>query len=194
VGALIRMGALDEGLEEDELKPLVKAWRKANKKIVAFWYDLDHAALKCVSEGVNTSVGLIKFSYKNKILYMQIPSGRRIAYIHPVIKINSFGSEYISYEGVDQTTKQWKRLEIYGGKFAENCVQATARDLLVEKLYLIHKAGHKIAIHVHDEVVVDTDKKTKTDEIHKLMIKPVIWAKGLPLNADTFESAYYKKD
>lgn len=194
VGALIRMGALDEGLLEEELKPLVKAWRMANRKIVSFWYDLNHAALKCVSDGVNTSVGLIKFNYKNKILYVQLPSGRKLSYIHPVIKINKFGSEYISYEGIDQTTKQWKRLEIYGGKFAENIVQATARDLLAEKLYMLHNAGHKIAIHVHDEVVIDAPKKTKIEDAHSIMIKPVLWAKGLPLNADTFESEYYKKD
>lgn len=196
VGALITMGALKMGLEEKELQGLVDAWRAANPAIVRLWAEVGRAALKAVEE--NTVVSIhhgIKFECRNNLLYIQLPSGRRLAYMRPSISSNKFGSDSLKYEGMNQTTKQWCVQDTYGGKLVENIVQAIARDLLAEAMVNVDKAGYRIVMHVHDEIIIECEKeKADLAEVCRIMGQPVKWAKGLPLRADGYETDYYKKD
>ena len=187
-GALISMGALDMGLKEEELPELVRAWRKANPKIVKFWYDVGDAALTAVKEKrpVKLQYG-IAFIPEAGILFLQLPSGRRLAYAKPRIEIDErFGKECLTYIG-DNT-----RLKTYGGKLTENIVQATARDCLAEAIKRLDAAGYDIVAHVHDEIIAEGDGPI--EEMERIMSEPISWAPGLPLAADGFETEFYRKD
>lgn len=195
-GALITMGALKMGLAEEELPDLVTAWRRANPNIVKFWWDVEAAAILAVQEkrAVKMHHGLV-FSYESNMLFIKLPSGRRLAYVRPKLIDGQFGKPALTYEGQDQTTKQWKVLDTYGGKLVENIVQATARDCLAEAMVRLDAAGYQICIHVHDEVVIDAPIGERSiEDVSELMGQPISWAPGLPLRADAFETEYYKKD
>lgn len=194
VGALKAMGAVAMGIKEDELKPLVTAWRNANPHITKFWWALD-AATRYVVKSKNTySCYGLTFSYEKGILFIKLPSGRRLAYIRPRIGVNNFGSDAVTYEGLG-ATKKWERLESYGPKFVENIVQATARDILAEAMQRLHKRGYKITMHVHDEVVLEVpNNESCVEEVAEIMGIAPSWAEGLNLRADGYECAFYKKE
>jgi DNA polymerase len=191
VGALKAMGALDMGLSEEELKPLVSAWRSANPNIVRFWWDVDNAATTAVRDRTITETHGIKFLYQSGMLFILLPSGRRLAYVKPRIGINQFGSDCVTYEGIG-TTKKWERLESYGPKFVENIVQAMSRDLLCFALKNLRQ--YPIVMHVHDEIVIEAGNDISLEDICQQMGQPPAWAKGLLLRADGFECRFYKKD
>lgn len=197
VGALRAMGAERMGLSEDELSDIVSAWRKANPSIVRLWRDAEEAAVKAIKW--KTSVSLqhgIKLLYKSGMLLIRLPSGRSLAYARPRVEADiRFGKDKITFEGLDQTSKSWGRIDTYGGKIAENLTQAIARDCLAEAMLRLDRAGYKIVAHIHDEVVLDVPKgEGSLEEVNKIMSQPIDWAAGLPLNADGFEAEYYKKD
>jgi len=196
VGALLTMGALDMGLEEDELPGLVKTWRQANQKIVRFWYDAEAAAIKAVKEKrkVVLQRGLA-FIYESGTLFIKLPSGRRLAYVRPKIEEDDrFDKDKLTYEGTGDQGK-WTRIDTYGGKLVENIVQAVARDCLAVSLMRLEEAGYKTVMHVHDEAVIDAGKNEgSVKDVASVMEQPIKWAKGLPLNADAFETPYYVKD
>jgi len=194
VGALTAMGALDMGVEEEELQGLVTAWRQANPNITKLWWDIDKAALKAVKERTATVAHKIKIHYESGILFITLPSGRKLSYIKPRIEMNKFGREGITYEGIG-TTKKWERIETYGPKLVENIVQATARDLLAEAMIRVADKGYDIVMHVHDEIVVESEVgQGSLKEVCDVMAIPPTWAEGLPLRADGFECEYYRKD
>lgn len=194
-GALEKMGALKMGIAEEELPKLVAMWRNANKRIVEYWELIGDAALDTVREGVGRSVGPVKFLMEKGALFIELPSGRRLSYLRAQIAPNRFNSHSVTYDGMDQTTKQWKRQETYGGKLVENIVQAVARDLLADAMLRIDAAGYRIVMHVHDEVVVEMpDGVGSLEELVKIMSRGLPWSKGLPLGADGYETLYYKKD
>lgn len=194
--AMVKMGALKMGLQEEELPKLVKMWRNANKKIVQLWYDVEAKAVEAIETGKTTVLQYgLKFTCANGLLYIVLPSGRKLAYQSPALAPNRFGGQSIRYWGMGQTTKQWKQQETYGGKLVENIVQAIARDCLADAMLRIDAAGYKIVMHVHDEVVLEMPEgKGSIEEVNAIMGMPIGWAKGLPLRADSYESAYYKKD
>lgn len=196
VGALTTMGALKMGLQESELQSLVNAWRNANPAIVALWDEVGKAAIQAVEDGVAVTICHgITFDVKNNILFITLPSGRKLSYIRPRIDQNRFGSKSLKYEGMNQTTKQWGFQDTYGGKLTENIVQAVARDLLAEALIAVNDAGYSIVMHVHDEIVVECAKEAANlYDVCRIMGQPIAWAPGLPLRADGYETAYYKKD
>lgn len=194
--ALITMGALKMGLDEEELPKLVAMWRNANRAIVKFWDTVGNAALNAVenSEVVHIQHGL-KFLIEKGILFIELPSKRRLAYLRPKIKINRFGNSALTYEGMNQTIKQWESQETYGGKLVENIVQAVARDCLADAMLRVHDAGYKIIMHVHDEIVLEMPEgKGSPEEVNKIMGSTISWARGLPLRADSYETKYYRKD
>lgn len=191
IGALKSMGALDMGLEEEELQPLVNAWRTSNPNIVSLWWEIDAAVKKCVKERVTTETYGISFIYQSGFLFIELPSGRKLAYVKPKMGVNKFGSESVTYEGVGGT-KKWERLESYGPKFVENIVQAIARDLLIFAMQTLR--GYSIVAHVHDEVIIECDSSVKVEDICKQMSITPSWAKGLLLNADGYECNFYKKE
>lgn len=191
VGALKAMGALDMGLAEGELQPLVNAWRQSNPNIVRFWWDVDAAAKRCVKEKTTTESHGIRFAYQSGFLFITLPSGRRLAYVKPRIGKNRFGGESVTYEGVGGT-KKWERLESYGPKFVENIVQATSRDILVYAMQTLRNCS--IVAHVHDELIIECDKRVSKDAICEQMGRVPPWAKGLLLRADGYECEFYKKD
>lgn len=194
VGALTAMGALEMGVDEDDLKPLVNAWRIANPNITRFWWNVDKAALTAVRDKIPQVVGQIKFYVERGILFITLPSGRKLSYIKPKLALNKFGREGITYEGIGEG-KQWCRIDTYGPKLVENIVQATARDCLAEAMLRIDKAGYKIVMHVHDEVVIEAPTSLGSlEEVCNIMGQPMVWAEGLPLRADGFEAIFYKKD
>ncbi|MGI6721749.1 MAG: DNA polymerase [Anaerovoracaceae bacterium] len=194
VGALTSMGALDMGLKEEELPPLVQQWRTANPHITKFWYGIDAAAVKAVKKKTTVPHGNLEFSYKSGILFITLPSGRKLSYIKPRMIINKFGREALSYEGVGDA-KKWMRIETYGAKITENIVQATARDLLAQAMLRLTDAGFDIVMHIHDEAVVEVpDGRSSVNEICSIMAEAPEWAKGLPLNADGYECEFYQKD
>ncbi|MFU0800231.1 MAG: DNA polymerase I, 3'-5' exonuclease and polymerase domains [Xylanivirga thermophila] len=191
VGALISMGALDMGLEEYELKPLVDSWRLANSNIVNFWWDVDRAVLKTVRERTTTTTHGIEFSYKSGMLFIALPSGRKLSYVKPKIGLNQFGSDCVTYEGLGGT-KKWERINSYGPKFVENIVQAISRDILI---FSMEKLRHfSIVMHIHDEIIIEAEKHITVDEICKIMCQTPPWSKGLQLRAEGFEGSFYKKD
>jgi DNA polymerase len=191
VGALKAMGALDMGLEEEELKPLVNAWRKANPYIVKFWWDVDRAAKKCIKEKQSQETQNIKFHYRSGMLFIVLPSGRQLAYVKPKIGENIFGGESVTYEGVG-ATKKWDRLESYGPKFVENIVQAISRDILMHAIKTL--SSYRIVAHVHDEVIIEADHSMSLDRVCQQMSRVPPWAKGLLLDTDGYECEFYKKD
>ena len=192
-GALISMGALDMGLTEDELPPLVAAWRKANPHITQFWWDVDAAAIKAVTEKQRTKVGKIIFEYKSGILFITLPSGRKLSYVKPRMAVNKFGRNGLTYEGISEN-KKWSRIETYGPKLVENIVQGTARDLLAESMLRVEKKGYPIVMHCHDEIIAEVPEGVgSVDEMCEIMAVQPKWAEGLPLRADGFECRFYKK-
>lgn len=191
VGALKAMGALEMGLAEDELQPLVSAWRSSNPNIVRLWWDVDRAAMQAVKDRTVTETHGIRVSCQSGMLFITLPSGRQLAYVKPRIGTNQFGSDCITYEGVGGT-KKWERIESYGPKFVENIVQATSRDILC---YAMKNLRHcSIVMHVHDEIVIEADRRMSTEAVCKLMGRTPPWAKGLLLRADGYETNFYKKD
>jgi DNA polymerase len=191
VGALIAMGALDMGLTEEELRPLVNAWRTANPNIVSFWWDVDRATIKAVRERTTTKTHGIVFSYQSGMLFIKLPSGRHLSYVKPRIEINQFGSDCITYEGINGA-KKWDRIQSYGPKFVENIVQAISRDILC---YAMENLRHyRIVMHIHDEIIIEAKKNVSVDGICEILGQNPPWAKGLKLRAEGFESYFYKKD
>lgn len=194
VNALVAMGALNMGVSEAELPDLVEAWRSANKNIVQFWYNMQKAVIQVLTQGgvVRGPKGL-KIYKKYDFLMIQLPSGRTLAYPKASLEDGRYGQK-ITYEG--QGTKVFfEKQDTYGGKLVENIVQATARDLLAEALLRLDKNGYNVAFHVHDEVVIEVPKNTcEVDDINRLMSETPNWAKGLPLNAEGYQTDYYKKD
>ena len=191
VGALKSMGALEMGLTEEELQPLVNAWRNANPMITALWWDIDRAVKTTVREHIPTEVAGLKFTYESGFLFMRLPSGRRLAYVKPRMGINQFGSESVTYEGVG-TTKKWERLESYGPKFCENAIQAIARDILMYAMQTLRNCS--IVAHVHDELIIEADRRMSLSAVCEQMGRTPPWAKGLLLRADGYECDFYKKD
>ena len=192
-GALVSMGALDMGLTEDELPPLVAAWRKANPHMVQFWWDVDAAAIKAVTEKQRTKVGRIIFEYKSGILFITLPSGRKLSYVKPRMAVNRFGRDGLTYEGISEN-KKWSRIETYGPKLVENIVQGTARDLLAEAMLRVEKKGYPIVMHCHDEIIAEVPEGIgSVDEMCEVMAVQPEWAEGLPLRADGYQCNFYQK-
>lgn len=191
VGALKSMGALDMGLTEDELKPLVDMWRNANPNIVKFWWDVDYAVKQAVKEHIPSKVGLLKFYYKSGMLFIGLPSGRNLTYVKPRICFNQFGGESVTYEGVG-ATKKWERIESYGPKFVENLVQGISRDIL---MYAMQTLSHCfICSHIHDELIIECDNRMSLSAVCEQMSRTPPWVNGLLLRADGYECDFYKKD
>lgn len=203
-GALINMGALDMGIPEEDLPDIVSRWREANKRIRDLWYSMDNAAVQVITQGGSVGLnGLIlsreyDYSQGTDCMTITLPSGRKLYYISPCIGENEWGRPSISYMGMDQKTKRWKRIETYGGKLVENCVQAIARDCLAEAIERLEAAGLPVVFHVHDEVVIDVapwaDEDTMLQTVVDIMRQPISWAPDLPLNADGWVGRYFKKD
>ena len=192
-GALVSMGALDMGLTEEELPPLVAAWRKANPHMVQFWWDVDAAAIKAVTEKQRTKVGKIIFEYKSGILFITLPSGRKLSYVKPRMAVNRFGRDGLTYEGISEN-KKWSRIETYGPKLVENIVQGTARDLLAEAMLRVEKKGYPIVMHCHDEIIAEVPEGIgSVDEMCEIMAVQPEWAEGLPLRADGYQCSFYQK-
>ena len=190
VGALKAMGALEMGLQEDELKPLVDSWRAANPRIVQLWWDVDNAVKKAVKERSRTETHGIKFIYQSGFLFIELPSKRRLAYIKPRIGENIFGGESVTYMGIG--LKKWERLESYGPKFVENIVQAISRDILCFAMKTLSYCS--IVGHVHDELIIECSHDVSLNTICEQMGRTPPWAEGLLLRADGYECAFYKKD
>lgn len=194
VGALKAMGAVAMGIKEDELQGLVTAWRGANPNITKFWWKVDRAVKYVVANKASYECYGLTFSYEKGILFIRLPSGRRLAYVRPRMGINGFGGECVTYEGVG-ASKKWERIESYGPKFVENIVQATARDILVEAMQRLDKKGFAITMHVHDEVVLEVPfGVSNVKECCQIMSINPEWAQGLPLNAEGYECEFYKKE
>ena len=191
VGALKAMGAIEMGLQEEELEPLVRSWRDANPHIVEMWWSVDRAIKNAIRNRVTTETHGLKFVYKSGMLFIELPSGRRLAYVKPKIGINQFGSESVTYEGVG-ATKKWERLESYGPKFVENIVQAISRDILC---YAMQKLSYCFIVgHVHDEMIIECSKEMSLEKVCEQMGETPPWIKGLLLRADGYECEFYKKD
>jgi DNA polymerase len=191
VGALTAMGALDMGLKEDELKPLVLSWREANQNIVALWWAVDKAIKNAiVMKGLTRTHG-IEFECRSGLLRITLPSGRKLTYIKPKIEINKFGGESVTYEGVG-VAKKWERIESYGPKFVENIVQAISRDILMFSLQNL--SVYNIVAHVHDEIIIEASENTKLEDICEIMSQVPYWANGLMLTADGYTCDFYMKD
>ena len=191
VGALKSMGAIDMGLTEEELQPLVDSWRSANPNIVRFWWDVDRAVKKAVKQREPSELKGIRFECRSGMLFITLPSGRRLAYVKPRMSENRFGGESVTYEGVGGT-KKWERIESYGPKFVENIVQAISRDILC---YAMRTLSHcRICAHVHDELIIEIRKDASLAAICEQMGRTPPWAEGLVLRADGYETQFYKKD
>ena len=194
VGALTSMGALDMGLAEEELQPLVDQWRGANPHIVKFWWDVDAAAMKAFRAKTEVRLGSLCFACRSGMMFITLPSGRRLSYVKPRLMPNRFNRESLTYEGVGES-KKWSRIETYGPKLTENIVQATSRDLLALAMLRLRNAGFEIVMHIHDEAVVEVPEGVSSvDEICRIMSEAPAWAAGLPLRADGYECEFYKKD
>lgn len=195
VGALRAMGALTMGLAEHELKPIVDAWRAANPHIAQLWANVEEAAIAAITSRQSIRLLNLRFSVESGILFIELPSGRRLAYVQPRLGENRWGGTSITYTGTT-TARRWGQLETYGGKLVENIVQAIARDLLVVGMHAVAKAGHKIVMHVHDEIVIDEPENSSftVADACQLMSTLPAWAEGLPLDADGYECGYYHKE
>ena len=191
VGALKSMGALEMGLAEEELQPLVSAWRDSNPSITEFWWAVDRAVKECIKKRVSTETHGIRFDYQSGMLFITLFSGRRLAYVKPRIGENRFGGESVTYMGVGGT-KKWERLESYGPKFVENIVQAVSRDILCYAMRTLKNCA--IVAHVHDEVIIEADRRMSLPAVCEQMGRTPLWAKGLLLRADGYECSFYQKD
>lgn len=195
VGAMVNMGALKMGLDEDELQPIVDRWRGSNTAITAFWKTVENAAFDAINGKPSKIKHGIIFVKEAGILFVGLPSGRRIAYVKPQIGTNKFDRPAITYMGMNQTSNKWERLETWGGKLTENIVQAFARDCLAESIIRLEQRGFEVNFHVHDEVILDVPEGVSSaEEVSAIMCEPVAWADGLPLNADGYECNFYMKD
>lgn len=190
-GALKAMGALEMGLSEDELPDIVSSWRDANQQIVKFWWDVDKAVMAAVKNHKTTRLGRLAFFWQAGMLFIILPSGRRLAYVKPKVGMNRFGGECITYEGVGDT-KKWERLESYGPKFVENIVQGVARDILCFAMKNLR--DRFIVGHVHDELIIEVPKDANVQEIRDIMGQTPDWMPGLLLRADGYECMFYQKD
>lgn len=191
VGALKAMGALEMGLAEEELQPLVNAWRQSNSNIVRFWWDVDAAVKKAVKGKGHQTISGVKFLYRSGMLFITLPSGRTLSYVKPRIGENRFGGESVSYEGIG-AAKKWERIESYGPKFVENIVQATARDLLMFAMRTLRSC--RIVAHVHDEIIIEANPDMSLEFLCEQMARVPTWAEGLVLSADGYVCDFYKKD
>ena len=191
VGALKSMGALEMGLSEEELQPLVDAWRTSNPNIVQLWWDVDNAVKTAVRQRLDTETHGIRFRYRSGMLFIILPSGRQLCYVKPKMGTNKFGGESVTYEGVG-STKKWERIESYGPKFTENVVQAISRDIL---MYAMRTLSHCFIVgHVHDELIIECGMDVSLDAVCEQMGRTPPWIKGLNLRADGYETMFYKKD
>ena len=193
IGALKAMGATKLGLTDDELPPLVQMWRNASPHIVQFWWDVDKAAKECIKTHLPQTTHEMKFIYRSGCMFLRLRSGRYLCYPKPKIGTNRFGSESITFMGIN-TVKKWDRIETYGAKLVENIVQATSRDLLAEAMCRLEATGNTVVMHIHDEAVIDAPFNRSLDTMVQLMTKVPDWANGLILNAAGFVSDFYKKD
>ena len=191
VGALTSMGALEMGLSEDELMPLVDAWRSSNPNIVQFWWDVDNAVKAAIKQHIPTAVNGIRFRYKSGMFFITLPSGRNLSYVKPRSGANRFGGESVIYEGVG-ATKKWERIESYGPKFVENIVQAVSRDLLC---FAMHTLSHCFIVgHVHDELIIECNPEVSLDVICEQMSRSPEWMPDILIRGDGYETDFYKKD
>ena len=191
VGALKSMGALEMGLAEEELQPLVDAWRTSNPNIVQLWWDVDNAVKTTVRQRLDTETHGIRFRYRSGMLFIILPSGRQLCYVKPKMGTNKFGGESVTYEGVG-STKKWERIESYGPKFVENIVQAISRDIL---MYAMRTLSHCFIVgHVHDELIIECSMDVSPDAVCEQMGRTPPWIEGLNLRADGYETMFYKKD
>ena len=193
IGALKAMGATKLGLTEDELPPLVEMWRQASPHIVHFWWDIDKAAKVCIKTRLPQESHDMKFTYRSGCMFLKLRSGRSLCYPQPKIGINRFGSESITFMGIN-TVKKWSRIETYGAKLVENIVQATSRDLLAEAMHRLEAAGNPVVMHIHDEAVIEAPTGRSLATMVKIMTEVPDWANGLILNAAGFVGDFYKKD
>ena len=206
VGAMRNMdsGGLLADLPDEEVQDIVNRWREANSKIRDLWYAFDSAAVQVINYGGSVKVRCCTVAREydcvqgTTCLTILLPSGRKLYYVDPAIGENRWGNPSISYMGMDQTTKKWKRIETYGGKLVENCVQAIARDCLAQAIDHLEEAGYPVVFHVHDEVVIDiapyTDNETMLKSVVEIMAQPIPWAQGLPLGAEGWVGTFFKKD
>ena len=191
VGALKSMGALEMGLSEEELQPLVDAWRTSNPNIVQLWWDVDNAVKTTVRQRLDAETHGIRFRYRSGMLFILLPSGRQLCYVKPKMGTNKFGGDSVTYEGVG-STKKWERIESYGPKFTENVVQAISRDIL---MYAMRTLSHCFIVgHVHDELIIECSMDVSLDAVCEQMGRTPPWIKGLNLRADGYETMFYKKD
>jgi len=199
-GALVSMGALNMGLSEEELPDIVRRWRESNKRIVDLWYSMENAVLRVMRTGESVGIkGMIisrEVDFVNSLDFLTITlhSGRKLFYPKPFLASNNFDKEALHYNSLNQTTKKWEITGTYGGKLVENVIQAIARDCLAESIKRVHDLGHKIVMHVHDEIVLDAPMDVTVDNICAVMGEPISWAPGLILKAAGFEANYYMKD
>ena len=194
VGALKAMGATKMGIPEDELQDIVDAWRKASPHITDFWWSVDRAAKAAIRTKSFARTHGITFGYQGGMLFIKLLSGRKLAYVKPMLQENQYGSKAITYEGLNGA-KKWDRLESYGPKLVENIVQATARDILAGVMKRLTEKGFRICMHIHDEVVVEVPEgESSVKEICDLMGITPSWAEGLRLRADGYECPFYQKD
>ena len=191
VGALKSMGALEMGVEEKELQPLVDMWREANPNIVQYWWRIDQAATEAVRDGVMTEVGDVTFEAWKGMLFITLPSGRWLSYVKPRIGVNRYGGECITYCGTGMS-KKWERLETYGPKLTENIVQAVSRDILAEAIGRLD--DYRIVGHVHDEIIIEAREGEKLEDVCEIMSRTPDWIRGLKLRADGYECRTYRKE
>ena len=190
-GALKAMGALEMGLDEGELEKLIKDWRASNPHITEFWWGVDKAAKEAIKTKGTTCCRGIRFEYRGAMLFIHLPSGRRLTYVKPRIGENRFGGESINFEGIDQEHK-WGRIETYGPKLVENIVQAVSRDILANAMKNLRNM--EIVAHVHDELIIQASPGTSVEEVCRVMGKTPSWIEGLQLRADGYETEFYRKD
>lgn len=191
VGALKAMGALELGMKEEELKPLVDSWRSANPNIVRLWGEIERAAIHVIKTKEPQQVKCLRFTYQSGFLFIYLPSGRKLAYVKPRLGENQFGGTSITYEGVGGT-KKWERLESFGGKLTENVIQAISRDILCYAMRTLRCCS--IVMHVHDELIIEADPRVSLEAICEQMGRTPPWTPGLVLRADGFTSDFYMKD
>lgn len=191
VGALKSMGALDNGLQEEELQPLVNAWRQANPNIVKFWWDVDNAVKTTIRQRIKTEVRCIRFSYKSGMLFITLPSGRQLTYVKPRIGENRYGGESVTYEGIG-TTKKWERIESYSPKFVENIVQAISRDLLC--FAMRNLSFCQIVGHVHDELIIECNPEVSVKSLCDIMSRSPDWMPDILIRGDGYQCDFYQKD
>lgn len=193
VGAMISMGAIDMGLAEEELQPIVDSWRQSNPAIVKLWWDVHRCVIKAVKDKQPQTYKCLTFEYQSGMLFIGLPSGRRLAYAKPSVYRNDYDRDEIAYMGVD-ATKKWGKINSYGPKFVENIIQAMSRDILAEAMERLEAAGYDIVMHVHDEAVIEAPRDAVLDDACRIMSKTLDWTPGLILNAAGYECEFYQKD